>query len=110
MPRSPHQGSSSPRPPRTTWGARAPPPVRPQAPARGLPEFGEHLAEMPLEGARAEKELGPDLGVAPALCCEARDECLLRCQLVRRVDRTGAHGLSGRRQLMPRAFREPFHA
>ena len=52
-------------------------------PARADPELGEHLAQVPLDRARAEEELGADLGIREPVAGEPGDLLLLRSELSR---------------------------
>src|SRR5262249_14923481 len=79
-------------------------------PARADVELGEHLAQVPLDGAGADEELGTDLGVRQAVTCEARDLLLLRGQLVARLCAPHAHLLAGCCELAACALRECIHA
>jgi hypothetical protein len=40
-------------------------------------QLGEHIAQVPLDGARADEQLGADLGVGPPVAREPRDLRLL---------------------------------
>jgi hypothetical protein len=53
-----------------------------QAHARPDPELGEHLLQVPFDGARAQEQLAADLRVRESLACEARDLLLLWRQLI----------------------------
>ena len=70
-------------------GARGFPPEPRQhvveLPAGADPELGEHLVQVPLDGAGAEVELRADLGVRAALAGQPRDELLLGRELVARL-------------------------
>src|SRR3954454_15936020 len=81
-----------------------------KAHARADPELGEHLPEVPFDGARAEEQLGADLGVSSALSCQPCDVRLLRRQLVARLVAALAHRLAGGQQLTACAFGEPVGA
>jgi hypothetical protein len=69
-------------------------------------ELGEDLAEVPLDGAGGQEELGADLGVGAALDGEPGDRGLLRGELGRRRRRALADGLAGGGQLALRALGE----
>src|SRR6478752_2049194 len=69
-----------------------------QCPARRDAELGEHLLEVPLDGARAEEELGADLRVRPPLAREEGDVLLLGRELVAGVLAALAHLLAGGEQ------------
>src|SRR5829696_2612739 len=77
-----------------------------QRAARADAELGEHLLEMPLDGAWAEEELGADLRVRPSVAREPRDVLLLRGELVARVVAPLAHLLAGGQELVPGALGE----
>src|SRR5688500_17933626 len=81
-----------------------------QGSARADPELGEHLLEVPLDGARAEEELGADLRVRASFARQAGDLLLLRCQLVPGVVAPLAHLLARRAKLVPGALGEPLGA
>src|SRR4051812_48170039 len=53
--------------------------------ARGDPELGEHLAQVPLDGPRAEVELGADLRIRATVAREPGDQLLLGRQLITRL-------------------------
>jgi hypothetical protein len=55
---------------------------RPKLSARRDAELREHLAKVPLNGARADEQLRADLGVREAVAREPRDLLLLRRQFV----------------------------
>src|SRR3954447_26426702 len=78
--------------------------------ARPDPELREHLAQVPLDGARTDEELGADLGIRPPIGGEARDLSLLRGELVTCLDAPLAHRLAGSRQLSPSALGEAVHS
>src|SRR4051812_46263875 len=79
---------------------------RAQLPAGLEPELGEHIAQMPLDGAVAEEQLGADLQVGVSVGGEARDLCLLHGERI--VARVGAlaRGLAGGAQLACGTLRE----
>ncbi len=54
--------------------------------ARVDPEFGEDLAEVVLDGARANEQSRADLKVREALACEFRDLSLLDGELAGVLD------------------------
>src|SRR3954469_19508011 len=72
-------------------------------------ELGEHVAQMPLDGPRAEKESRTDLGIREALAGQRRDLSLLRGQVVARLDRPLAHRLASRLKLSACASGESLH-
>ena len=67
--------------------------------ARADVELGEDLAQVVLDGTRADEELGADLRVRAPVDREPGDLQLLGGQLVVRLDRPPANGLAGREQL-----------
>src|SRR5205814_1180132 len=77
-----------------------------EVPAGADPELGEHLVQVPLDGAGAEVELRADLGVRPALAGQPRDELLLGRELVARPRGALAHLRARGEQLVPGAFGE----
>ena len=77
-----------------------------QGPARADPELGEHLLEVPLDGARTEEELGADLRVRATVASEPSDLLLLGRQLVAGVVAPLADLLAGGQQLVPGALGE----
>src|SRR3954466_13526137 len=78
--------------------------------ARVDPELREYPAQVPLDRARADEELRPDLGIRAALGGEACDLRFLRGEPVARVGRALAHRLAGHHALTSRAFSESVHA
>src|SRR5829696_2477493 len=72
-----------------------------QRAARADAELGEHLLEVPFDGAWAEEELGADLRVRPPVASEPGDVLLLWGELVARVLAPLAYLLAGRQQLVP---------
>src|SRR3954451_19469284 len=62
---------------------------------------------MPLDGPRAQEQLGTDFRVGTELRRQPGDLCLLRREVVERIDRPLAHRLAGGRQLAPSPAREP---
>ena len=81
-----------------------------QGPARADAELGEHLLQVPLDGAGAEEELGADLGVRPAVAGELGDVLLLGGELVAGVVAALADLLAGGQQLVPRTLGESLRA
>ena len=73
------------------------------------PELGEHLAQVPLHGARAEEQPRADLRVRQPVAGQPRDLPLLRGQLVARLDPALAHLLAGGQQLATGALGERLH-
>src|SRR5262249_53911844 len=71
-------------------------------------ELREDVAQVPLDGARAEEEPGADLGVGQAVAGEPRDLPLLRRQLVVRLDRS-PNLLARRLELLAGALSERLH-
>ena len=69
-----------------------------QLPARADAELGEHLAQVVLDGARADEQLRADLRVRLPVGGEAGDLRLLRRQGVGAVAGGAADGLAGRAQ------------
>src|SRR6059058_2500985 len=59
------------------------------------PELGEHLAQMPFDGARADEQLGADLGVRQSLTGEPGDLGLLCREDLTCLDRPWTHRLAG---------------
>src|SRR3954462_15402925 len=60
-------------------------------------ELGEHLAQVVLDGARADEQLGADLRVRLPVARHAGDLRLLRREEVARLDRELAHRVAGGR-------------
>jgi hypothetical protein len=58
-------------------------------------ELEEHLAQVVLDGPRADEQLRTDLGVGMALGCETGDLRLLSGELFARLERTFTDGLAG---------------
>src|SRR5262249_2185049 len=81
-----------------------------QALARADAELREDLLEVPLDGARADEELGTDLRVRAAGDREPRDVLLLRREVVARVVGALADRLAGREQLVTRPLGEAVRA
>src|SRR5215207_5369840 len=73
-------------------------------------ELGEHLLQVPFDGAGAEEELGADLGVRPAGASELGDVLFLRSELVAGVVAALADLLAGGQQLVPRTLGESVRA
>ena len=73
------------------------------------PELGEHLAQVPLHGARTEEESRTDLRVRQSIASEPRDLPLLRSQLIARLGGPRAHPLARGQQLTPGALGERLH-
>ncbi len=80
---------------------------RRQLPAGADPELGEHLAQVPLDGAGAEEQPRSDLRVGEPFVGELGDLPLLGGQLVARLDPALAHRSAGGQQLNPGALGEP---
>src|SRR5580700_6097774 len=66
-----------------------------ELPARADAELGENLAQMPLDGARAEEQLGADLRVRQPVAGEPGDLRLLGGERARRLHAPLADVLSG---------------
>src|SRR5215204_2562082 len=81
-----------------------------EVPPRPDPKLDEHLAQVPLDRARAEEEPCPDLGVRQAVASQPSDLPLLLGQVVARLDAALAHRLARRLQLAAGALRERLHA
>src|SRR5215207_1318982 len=81
-----------------------------QGSARADAELGEHLLEVPFDGAGAEEELSADLGVRPAVASELGDVLLLRSELVAGVIAALADLLAGGQQLVPRTLGKSLRA
>ena len=77
---------------------------RSELPARGDAEFGEHVAQVPLDGARADEQLRADLRVRQALACEPGDLLLLRRELLACPGATLVRFLACRQQLAAAAW------
>ena len=77
-----------------------------EAAARADPELGEHLVQVPLDGPRAEVELGADLRIRPAVAREPGDVLLLWRELVAGRVEPPAHLRAGGLQLVPGALGE----
>jgi hypothetical protein len=76
--------------------------------ARGDIELDEHLAQVPLDGARAEEELGCDLHIRISVPSQQRDLPLLSGQVIAGLDRPLAHRLASRQELATHALGERF--
>src|SRR4051812_8635756 len=74
--------------------------------ARADVELLEHLAQVVLDRARADEQLGADLRVGVPLAGEIGDLRLLGREDVARLARPSAHRLAGRQQLAPGALGE----
>ena len=74
------------------------------------PQLGEHLAQVPLHGPRAEEQPRADLRVRQPVAGQPRDLPLLRGQLVARLGRPLADRLAGGLQLTAGALGERLHA
>src|SRR3954463_14605643 len=77
-----------------------------QLPAGTDAELGEHVAQMPLDGPRAEKEPRPDLRVRQPIGGKQRDLSLLRGQIVASLDGPPPHLLASGLKLVARALGE----
>src|SRR5579859_6880327 len=77
-----------------------------QLTARADAELGEYLAQVPLDGARRQEQLGGDLRVRQAVAGQPRDEGFLRRELVRGLGGACAYGLAGGVQLPAGALGE----
>src|SRR5207302_3637444 len=75
----------------------------------GSTELAERLAQVVLDGARADEQLSRDFAIRVSFRRQARDLRLMRRQLVERVDRPLPGMLAGRLQLDARPFRERLH-
>src|SRR5580704_11441911 len=82
---------------------------RPELPARGDTELGEHVAQVPLDRARADEQLRADLRVRQAVAGQPGDLLLLRRELVARVGASLAHLLARREELAAGALGERLH-
>src|SRR5580698_10668094 len=82
---------------------------RPELPARGDTELGEHVAQVPLDRARADEQLRADLRVRQAVAGQPGDLLLLRRELVARVGASLAHLLARGEQLAAGALGERLH-
>src|SRR6478735_9031302 len=91
---------------RTGWTSAASDQRAAEFPARAAVELGIHLAQVVLDGARADEELRADLRVRLTFARQTGDLRLLRGQIVVGVDAATARGLAGGQQLAPRSFRE----
>src|SRR5690242_489907 len=72
-------------------------------------ELAERFAEVVVDGAGADEQLGSDLLVRGTVGREAGDLCFLRRQVIARLDRPFAGVLAGRLELDSRTLGERFH-
>ena len=72
-------------------------------------ELGEHLAQVVLDRARADEQLGADLRVRQPVASEPRDLSLLGGECIACLVRAFARSLAGGRQLAAGALRERLH-
>src|SRR3954464_15098544 len=111
MTRGLHDGSPSGKTTLRRWGCAIPLPQPARKLGPGLHvELAERLAEVVLDGARADEQLSGDLAVGVPLRREAWDLKLPRGQLVDRLRGPLAGMLAGRLQLDPSALGERLHA
>src|SRR5215472_16082623 len=82
---------------------------RSELPARGDTELHEHVAQVPLDRARADEQLGADLRVRQAIADELGDLPFLRRELVARVWAALTHLLARCHQLPAGALGERLH-
>src|SRR6516225_1208456 len=80
-----------------------------ELPARGYLELREHVAQVPLDCACADEQLGADLWVRQAITREPGDLLLLRRELVARPGAAFPHLLAGCHQLTAGAFGKRLH-
>ena len=73
-------------------------------------ELAKRLAEVVVDGARADEQLRGDLLVSQTVCREIRDLCFLGGQVVAGLDGPFARMLAGRLELDPGALGERSHA
>src|SRR3954453_7609872 len=78
--------------------------------ARTDAELGEHVAQVPLNGAGADEQLRADLGIRAPIARQAGDLRLLRGELVAGLHRTLADRLARGQQLAAGALGERFSA
>jgi len=78
--------------------------------ARFDPELRVHLAQVPLDGARADEQPGADLRVRKPVPGETRHLPLLPVSSSRVTDGALAHFVAGDEQFDPGALDERFHA
>src|SRR3954447_5687327 len=81
-----------------------------QLPAGTDAELAEHVAQMPLDGPRAEEEPRPDLRVRQPIGGKHRDLPLLRGQVVASLDGAPPHLLAGGLELLAGTLGEGLHA
>src|SRR6185503_10869985 len=72
--------------------------------------LGEHLAQVPLDGARTEEQLRADLRVRQSFASEPCDLSLLWSQFVAGLGDALAHSLAGGQQFTSGTVRERLHA
>ena len=73
-------------------------------------ELAERLAQVVVDGARADEQLGRDFRVGGTVGRKAGDLRFLRGQVVTRLDGPFARVLAGRLELDPGALGERLHA
>src|SRR3954447_11492118 len=78
--------------------------------ARVDPDLGENLAQVPLDGSRAEKENGADLRVRKAVAGEPGNLLLLGGEIVARLGAPLPHLLARGDQLAPSTLGERIHS
>src|SRR5262249_17674145 len=81
-----------------------------ELPAGAELELGEYFAQVVLDGARADEQLGGDLRVGEAVAGQAGDLGLLRGERVARFHGALAGGLAGGGQLAAGPLGESLHA
>jgi hypothetical protein len=79
---------------------------RRRGPCGGDAQFGEHLAEVPFNGAGADEQFRADLGVGASVSGQPDDVLLLRGELVVGVDLAFADLLAGGEQFPACALSE----
>src|SRR5689334_12869893 len=77
--------------------------------AGGDAELGEHVAQVPLDGAGADEQLGGDLLVGLPVPGQPGDLDFLGREVGEGLGRALAHGFPGGQQLAAGPFREAFH-
>src|SRR5215475_9510267 len=82
---------------------------RPELPARGDTELREHVAQVPLDRARADEELRADLRIRQAVAGEPGDLLLLRRELLVRAGDALARLLARSQQLAVGSLGERLH-